>query len=103
MMKFNKHANVIYADSAEKLAKAVVLYADVDNSNLLCWDADFEFPVMPDELTDLFVKGLVLIKGNSSSIVKPVSVTPAAAGEAPFTTVVYNSTNYISADPADFE
>lgn len=77
-MKFNKHANVIYADSAEKHVMGVILYPNEDSGKLF-WDEKFEFPVMTNELEDLFVKGLINIK-TENGISKPLTLTAYSNG-----------------------
>lgn len=106
MIEFNKHANVIYNDAGEKNVAAVVLHADIDNNNTLYWDKEFQHVIMPDELNDLFFKGLVLIMTSSDlndagSKFKPTSIAPAGPGGVAWCTVTHGEVNYRSGTPVE--
>lgn len=84
MTEFNKHAHVIYADSAEKLAKAVILYPGGEGGgnpakNCLFWvrpteEFSDENKVMPEELADLAMKGLVWIEVEETLLLQVVGI-----------------------------
>lgn len=56
----NKKMPVTYAGSEEKFAKSVVLHAHSDN--VLYLDADHTIAVTHDELLNLCLKGLLIVK-----------------------------------------
>lgn len=85
----NKRDNV-YARYEDQNVKTVLVYAN--ESNELFYDVEFKNPVLNDELSDLFLKGMAVV--SDAVTYKPIACATSDGGEK-VGVICYNGTSAI--------